>query len=355
MIFLKDNKLNYKIINITALMLLLYITFSNIGLWWGVLSKCISVLAPFIIGFAFAYAFTPLVKWLNKKGLNKNFSILLVVLGIVLLVIGLLVITLPLVYDQLSLLIKMLMKIFNNVDNKFNLNLGNIEIKLTDYLTDILNDLSNSASINAFNFLNGSFSFIGKFIVGFVGFIYFLADMDKIRSTIKNFLELHNKKMLNYLKLMDIEITNYLKGLEIFMVIQFFEYSTLFFIVRHPNWLILGILACITTVIPYFGGLTTNIIAIILASVVSFPLMVATTIICLIFPQIDGYVISPHVYGKTNNVNPLITIMAVSVGGTLAGVVGIIAALPTYLLLRTTYKFFKGDLKKRVVLVKKNI
>ena len=47
--------------------------------------------------------------------------------------------------------------------------------------------------------------------------------------------------------------------------------------------------------------------------------------------------------------------MAVSVGGTLAGVVGIIAALPTYLLLRTTYKFFKGDLKKGVVLVKKNI
>ena len=134
-----------------------------------------------------------------------------------------------------------------------------------------------------------------------------------------------------------------------------FEYSILFLIIGHPNWLILGILACVTTVIPYFGGLITNIIAIILASVVSLPLTIATIIICLIFPQVDGYIISPKVYGKTNNVNPLITIMVVSIGGTLKGVVGIIIELPCYLLVRTTYNFFKKDLKKGMIIVKKTI
>jgi len=203
--------------------------------------------------------------------------------------------------------------------------------------------------------LNGSFSFIGKFIVGFVCFIYFLVDMDKIRNYLKKVLKSKSKKIYEYLKLMDKEISNYLKGMEIFMLIQLFEYSILFFIVGHPNWLILGILACITTVIPYFGGLITNVIAIILASVVSMPLMIATTVICLIFPQIDGYFISPRVYGKTNNVNPLITIMVVSIGGTLAGILGIIVALPVYLLIRTTYNFFKKDLKKGMVIVKKTI
>ena len=157
------------------------------------------------------------------------------------------------------------------------------------------------------------------------------------------------------MKCMDVEITNYLKGLEIFMIIQLFEYSFLFLIIGHPNWLILGLLACLTTIIPYFGGLITNLIAIVLASVVSFPLVIATMVICLIFPQLDGYVISPRVYGKTNNINPLITIMAVSIGGTLAGMVGIIIALPCYLLLRTTYNFFHSDLKKGMDLVKENI
>ena len=129
----------------------------------------------------------------------------------------------------------------------------------------------------------------------------------------------------------------------------------MFLITGHPSWLILGILACVTTVIPYFGGLITNLIALVLASVVSTRLVILTMLICLIFPQLDGYLISPKVYGKTNNVNPLITIMAVSVGGTLAGVVGIIVALPVYLLIRTTYRFFKKDLKKGMIIVKKTI
>ena len=350
-----NNKLNYKIINITALMLLLYITFSNIGLWWGLFVKCIRVLAPFIVSFAFAYAFTPLVRWLNKKGLSKGFSIVIVLLGIILLVAGILAITLPLIYEQLSLLVKMIVEVMNNFDSKFDINLGNFEIKVTDYLNTMIKNIGPTASSTTMDLLNGSFNFIGKFIVGFVGFIYFLADMDKIRSYVKELLLSISKRFFEYFKIMDTEITNYLKGLEIFMVIQLFEYSILFFIVGHPNWLILGILACVTTVIPYFGGLITNIIAIILASVVSVPLMIATTVICLIFPQLDGYLISPKVYGKTNDVNPLITIMAVSVGGTLAGITGIIVALPVYLLIRTTYRFFRRDLKKGMVIVKETI
>ena len=212
-----------------------------------------------------------------------------------------------------------------------------------------------AVSSNGIDFLNKSFGFVGQFIVGFVGFIYFLIDMDKIRASVKDWLQSFHKRSFEYIQLMDAEITNYLKGLEIFMVIQFFEYSFLFLVTGHPNWLILGILACVTTVIPYFGGLITNIIAIILASVVSTRLFILTILICLIFPQLDGYLISPKVYGKTNNVNPLIVIMAVSIGGSLAGVPGIIAALPVFLLIRTTFHFFKKDLKKGMVIVKRTI
>ena len=350
-----SNKFNYTIINFTFLMLLLYIGFSNIGLWWGIISKVLSVLSPFIVGFAFAYAFTPLVRTLQKKGLSKTLSCVVVIVGVVLLIISILAITLPLVYDQLALLIKMVMEVLNNVSDKFDLNIGSFEIKITDYLNSALKEIGAVTSSTTMDILGKSFSFLGKFIVGFVGFIYFLMDMDKFRASIKAILKVSNKKLLDYLSLMDKEITNYLKGLEIFMVIQLFEYGLLFLIIGHPNWLILGLLACFTTVIPYFGGLITNLIAIVLASVVSVPLVIATTVICLVFPQLDGYVISPRVYGKTNNVNPLITIMAVSIGGTVAGVWGIIIALPCYLLIRTTYKFFKPELKRGMNKVKETI
>ena len=350
-----NNKIHYGIVNLAALMLLLYIGVTNIGLWIGILGKCIAVLSPFIVAFVFAYAFTPLVRWLDKKGLSKSLAITVVVIGVVVILGGIIALTLPLLYDQLKLLIKTVVEVMKNFDNKFNINLGTYEIKITDYLNDILKSIGSVAGASTMDIINKSLGFIGKFVVGFVGFIYFLIYMDNIRSTLKELLKETNKRAFNYIKLMDTEITNYLKGLEIFMAIKLFEYSLLFLIVGHPNWLILGILACITTVIPYFGGLITNIIAIILASVISPKLFILTIIICLIFPQLDGYIISPKVYGHTNNVNPLITIMVVSIGGTLAGPVGIIVALPCYLLLRTTFNFFKKDLKKGMVKVKETI
>jgi len=352
---MQDNKLNYRIINLLALVALIYLLTSSVGLWWGILAKCIHLLAPFIIAFAFAYAFTPLVKWFEKKGIKKGIAVTIVILGLVLFLGGLLWITLPMLYDQLSLFIKMIVEVINNLEVKYDFNLGSYEFKITDYLNNILGDVGSIVSSSGIDFINKSIGFVGKFIVGFVGFVYFLIDMDKIRASVKEWLQSFHKRSFEYIRLMDGEITNYLKGLEIFMVIQFFEYSFLFLITGHPNWLILGILACITTIIPYFGGLITNIIAIVLASVVSTKLVIFTIIICLIFPQIDGYLISPKIYGKTTNVNPLIVIMLVSVGGTLAGVVGIIAALPVYLLLRTTYHFFKKDLKKGMVIVKRTI
>ena len=347
-------KLNYTIINLAALMLLLYIGVSNINVWWGILVKCVSVLSPFIVGFVFAYAFTPLVKWLQRKGMNKAFFFLFVVIGLLLLVVGIISITLPMLYDQLSLFIKMILQVFDKFSLRFDVNVGTFEIKLTDFLNDTLKDIGAITSSTTIGFMNKSFSFISKLIVGFVGFIYFLVDMDVIRKSVKSFFK-KKKKYLEYIRLMDQEITNYLKGLGIFMIIQLIEYSFLFFIIGHPNWLILGVLACLTTIIPYFGGLITNIIAIIMASVVSLPLVIMTSIICLIFPQVDGYLISPKVYGKTNNVNPLITIMAVSIGGTLAGVVGIIAALPCYLFLRTTYLYFQKDLRRGMTKMKETM
>jgi len=127
------------------------------------------------------------------------------------------------------------------------------------------------------------------------------------------------------------------------IIIQFFEYSIIFFIVGHPNWLLLGILASVTTVIPYFGGIITNIIAVITASVVSVPLFISTLVIILIFPNIDGYLISPKVYEKTNNINPVLAILSLGIFSGFLGVLGVVMSLPLYLALRCTWNHFIKD------------
>ena len=348
---MKENRFNYKLINITALMLLLYITVSNIGTWYNILIRVVQIILPFIIAFTVAYSLTPFIKWLQKKSFPKWLAILIVVLGLVFILGFILAATLPLVYDQLISLSENVGEVTNVISNKFDINLGGFEDNITSLLNNLIKDTGSIISSK----LSKSIGSIGSFIVGFVASIYFLAYMDNIRHEVKVFLNRRSKRTLNYLRKLDLELGNYIKGLITFMVIEFFEYSILFKIVNHPNWLILGILACVMTVIPYFGGLITNVIALALASVTTPYTFFGTLIICAIFPQIDGYFTSPKVYGKTNNINPLITIMAVSVGGTIAGGIGIIAALPVYLVIRTTYNYFKSDLKETVKNLKETI
>ena len=349
------NRLNYKLLNFLILMGLLYICVTNIGTWFNILMSVISVCMPFLIAFVIAYALHPLVNWLQKKGVRKSLAITAVVVGFFLLIALILIISLPLLYNQLVSFSSSIGTVIQDIGAKFNLNLSDLESGVDSYLDNLIHGLGNIIQQGTIDFVGKTVSFLGQAVIITVVTIYFLAYMDKIRTAIKDFLRSTKRKWYQYVKTLDKEFGNYLKGLGLFMIIQFFEYSIVFFLVGHPYWLFFGFLACIASVIPYFGGLVTNLLALLIASTVSMQVFIATLVVCIIFPQIDGYFISPKVYGKTNKVNPLVTIMAVSVGGTLGGFLGIVVALPVYILISASYRFFKNDIKKGVKIVKNQI
>lgn len=340
------DKLNYKLINLLTLLVIFYIAISTIDWWGSVISKLISITLPFLIAFSIAYAFYPLVKKLQEKGVRKSLAVTLIVVVTSLSFFALLIVTIPLVYEQLITLTKLIGELIYDFSYRFSLDLGDFENYVVDILNSIVTSIGKYISTGTIQLVGKSVDFITKFIIIYIVSIYFLIDMDNIRSNIKYFLKEKGNKSYHLVKAIDKDLEHYLYGLVIFMIIQLFEYCILFWIVGHPNWLILGILASVTTVIPYFGGLITNIIAVILASVVSTKVFICTIIICLIFPNIDSYIISPKVYGKTNNINALWTIFSVFVGGSLFGFIGILVALPIYIIINRIYHFFKDDLKK---------
>ena len=185
--------------------------------------------------------------------------------------------------------------------------------------------------------------------------IYFLWDMDKIRNNLKYNLKTKKKRIYKYALVLDSEINNYFNGLFTTIFIQFIEYTLAFFLIGHPNYLILGLLAAITTIIPYFGALIVNVLAIIIASIISRELLILTIIVCIICPNIDGYIIGPKIYGKTNKLPPLVNIFAVFTGGILLGFWGIVLSLPVAIIIMATYKFFKTDIDKGIINIKERI
>ena len=340
------DKLNYKLLNILILLIIIYIGLLTSNYWIGIVAKIFSVLLPFIIAFAIAYSFYPIVRKLKKKGISNGIATAIVAGGVLLVFIALVAITVPLLYEQLVLLSQSLASIISDLQTKFAVNLGGFKTTIEGMLNGLIESLGNMVSNGAGQLLNNSIGFISNSIIILILSIYFLADMEKIRGKVKEVLkkDKKHKRIYEYVRTVDDQLVKYLTGLVLFIVVHFVEYSLLFLIIGHPNWLLLGMLASITTIIPYFGGLIANIIAVILASVVSMPLFIATLIICLIFPNIDGYVIQPKIFGKTNNINAFATIFAVIAGGSLLGVPGIIIALPAYIVINSTFNFFKDDI-----------
>ncbi len=344
------DRINFKLLNILILVVIVYFGLITFDYWGWIITKTLAIITPFLIAFAIAYAFYPIVKKLKKKGLSNTLAVAIVSGTVLLVLLALILITVPLVYDQLVLLSQSIGEVMNDLSRKFEVNLGDFQTTINTIMDNIVQSAGKYVSDGTFNFVGRAVDFVSNSIIILILSIYFLVDMEKIRGEVRKILtrNTNRKKTFEYVKVLDKELGQYLNGLAIFIGIQFVEYTLLFKIIGHPNWLLLGILAALTTVIPYFGGLITNIVAVILASVVSTPLFIATLVICLVFPNIDGYIISPKVYGKTNNINAMWTIFAVVAGGTLFGIPGIMLSLPVYIAINCTFNFFKEDIYDKV-------
>ena len=341
------DKLNYKLLNGLILCAIIYLIMITFDYWIVIIKKLFNLTFPFIIAFIISYALSPIVRKIESKGVRKKLAVAIVVFIVVAIFAGLIGLTIPLIYEQLISLSKSFGEIINDLSKNYNINIAEYQTTINSYLNDIIGSVGNISN-GVFNLVSQSVNFLTKSLIVFIVSIYFLYEMEAIRKAIKAFLKKQNKKLYKLIKNIDNELGHWLEGLCIFMVIQLFEYSILFWIVGHPNWLLLGLLASFTTVIPYFGGWITNIIAVVLASVVSPKLFIATLIICFIFPNVDGYIISPRVYGKTNKVKPLWTLFAVTVMGGLLGIFGILFSLPTYLVLNCIFQFYKEDIKEKI-------
>ena len=342
-----NRRLNYKLLNVLLILGICFLFYNTLGLWQFVVDKTIAIISPFVLSFAIAYALYPFLVKLQGKGVRKSLALTLIftcIIGFLIILIKLLI---PIISEQIAALSGMISSFIQDFSYKHNIDLRFIQDNITD-VNGFVGSYGKSISDFSFSFISKSISLLSNFIICFITTIYFLVDMDKIRLKLKKMLKRRHKKFFNYLKRIDFELSQYFVGLEKYIIIQFVEYTVIFFIIGHPYYLILGILCSITTIIPYFGGIFANIIACITAFFISKWLFILTLIVALICPNIDGYVISPKVYGKTNNIPTLLTIFAVFAGGILYGVVGIISALPLAIILLATYRFYEDDITDKL-------
>jgi len=146
---------------------------------------------------------------------------------------------------------------------------------------------------------------------------------------------------------------NYLLGLSIQMVAVFTIVSTGLLIAGIHYALTIAVFAAIANLIPFIGpllgasfavlvGITTATYADLVDSSYLF-ISIKILIVFGIMQLIDNILLQPIIYSKSVKAHPLEIFLIVFVGATLAGALGMIAAIPTYTIVKVTLmEFYKG-------------
>jgi len=349
------NKLDYKLVNIALIALIVFLLYQTGNLWTGVIGKILEIVMPFLFAFGIAYALYPFLQKMEDKKIPKWIGIIIIVVVILLLIglVGYLITTVML--GQLSSLFSNIMGFINSLKKtSFDFNFVGLESSLSDTFRTILSQFGTYVSDGAINLIDSSLGLFSTLLIVFASFIYFLIDMESIREEVKFFFKKKSKKTYNYVRTLDIEMKKYLSGLVQIIVITLIEYTLVYTIIGHPNAILLGFLAAIANLIPLFGGMIVNVIAAITAVVVSPALLIRTIIVFVLLSAVDSYVINPTVYGKTNSIHPLVTIIVLFAGGILFGVMGVFISFPLTIIAVTTYKFYKEEITHNIKKITNN-
>lgn len=323
------DKINYKLINFALILIIFFFIIITKNTWINIILIIKKILLPIVISFSISYflcSITKLVKLKQEKYFIIKILVLILFIGMFSFLIYL---SLPLLINQVITISSSLMGFNDSLFNKgFLQDISFLKPLIDNFLKQLINNLSN----NTFSFLFKSIDIVSDIILIAILSIYFLFKMDDINKKIKYYAS-KNKKIFIVLKNINYSLNNYLKSLFIIIIIETIEYSLIYFLIGHPNFLLIGFLAGITTIIPFFGALFTNIIALVVASS-NIKLFILSSLVILIMPIFDSYVIDPKIYHKKININPIETIISIIVCSNLFGMFGIIIAIPCLIIVR---------------------
>lgn len=322
------NKLDYKLINFLLILLIILTIYKTKELWISILNIIGNILKPLLISIMISYVLNIYLRILNKK-FNKKISIILFLSTIFIIIYILVFKLLPTIIIQLKEGLSGVIYILKTVSIKYNINIIDTisRLKQLDQL------------IPKINIIGSILKYMSLTLIVISITIYLFIDWNKIKNKTKTLLK--NKKQYNYISTINNEIENYTKSFLLLSIINMIEYMLIFMIIKHPNYLLLGLLAGILSIIPIIGGITTNIIALSLAFITNYKLFIRTIIGILILTILDGYIISPIVYNKSNKIHPILSIISIYIGSKLFGLLGTILSMPILITIISTYKFIK--------------
>jgi predicted PurR-regulated permease PerM len=176
---------------------------------------------------------------------------------------------------------------------------------------------------------------IFSILIAFVLSIYLLYDSDYFKLLWRKFFFMifrHTKAgkiIKDALSVINVTFTSYIKGQLIDAVIVAILSTIALSIVGVDFAFIIGIISGIFNLIPYVGPIIGTIIAALIALLGGNPWTALWAIIAMVIvQQVDGNVLAPRIIGQNVGLHPLFIMIAIIIGGSRGGLLGMLIAVP---------------------------
>jgi predicted PurR-regulated permease PerM len=306
------------------------------------------VLAPFVWAAFLAYLLIRPVRYLEERGLSRARAILLVyftVGGTLILVLALLIPAVLRELDTLADSIPRYIGFYQNwlqkvqygyqcsilpdaVRQAVNQALVRTEAKAVEAIGDFLEGLIRGYSTLAIMILAPILSF------------YFLKDVELIKRRFSAVLPAQWRgDVLAVLTEIDEVLIGFIRGNVVVCLIVGSLTAGILSILGVKFALLLGLIAAVAELVPYFGSFIAALPAIGVAMLDSPRLALYTTLSLFVVQQLEGSVIAPKIIGDKVGLHPLIVIFSLFAAGKLWGIVGLLIAVPVAAIIKVILNY----------------
>ncbi|MGA7269728.1 MAG: AI-2E family transporter, partial [Acidimicrobiia bacterium] len=311
---------------------------------WHVADMVRIIWLPVAFALGITMILNPLVDYFDDRGLPRPASTAiayLIAAGIIALAVVLLV---PVIDQQVSDFASQLPDLWDRIvewlqslSNRFGIDLG--PVGTSESIRQWLQNPDNQSTIQ--DLLGGFGSGAGRVLTGVAHGVtaviltpvlafYMLVDSRKFQRSAEDLIPpSHRDEVVHVGSRLISALSSFVRGQLLVAFIVGVLSSIGLYLIDLPFWLIIGIIAGVLNMVPFVGPVVGGFLAVIVALLngsVTQALWAAAVLTAV--QQIDNHIITPLVQRTRVNLSPLIIVLALVAGGALAGLLGVLVAVP---------------------------
>ncbi len=367
-----SKKTRRHLIGIASAVVLLYCGIEHFDVVIKAFRFVTGLLAPFLIGGAIAFILNVPMKRIekclfvkNKKGekFKRPLAYVLTLVCVIGVIALALVVVIPELGNTVKLLVTQIPSAFSGMQDwldtvpekwpwlgpaieDLNIDWSSISETAVGFVQSVASGIV-SSGVGVFSgIVNG----VTTFVIGFTFSIYVLFQKEKLAAQGKQvmyalFPDRITEKILSVAELANQIFSNFLSGQCVEAVILGTMFVISMTVFRMPYAMLTGIVIALTALIPIFGAFIGCVVGILLIVMVNPIQAIWFLILFLVLQQVEGNLIYPHVVGGSVGLPSIWVLAAVTLGGNLFGILGIILFIP---LCSVIYALFRDFIKRRL-------